>query len=52
MTQALDDEDDELDRLWRARFGQPIPILGCSRIARALLEEPPPAADPQHAIAV
>ncbi len=30
-------QDRELDRLWRARFGEPLPMLGCAAIARRVL---------------
>jgi len=30
-------EEIELDREWRARFGQPLPILGCADIVRRIL---------------
>lgn len=33
----MTDEDRELDALWRARFGEPLPILGCSEIVRFAL---------------
>lgn len=36
-------EDADLDRRWRARFGQPLPILGCSEIVRRILDEGPDA---------
>jgi len=30
-------EEMELDREWRARFGQPLPMLGCADIVRRIL---------------
>lgn len=30
-------EEIELDREWRARFGQPLPMLGCADIVRRIL---------------
>jgi hypothetical protein len=39
MNQVLDPEDDELDRLWRERYGQPLPLRGCSGLAWRLLNE-------------
>ncbi len=37
MIIALSSEDQHLDRLWRARFGQPLPVRGCADLVRALL---------------
>lgn len=37
-------EDAELDRQWRARFGQPLPMLGCADIVRQILQSSPPQA--------
>ena len=31
-------EERELDRLWRERFGQPLPILGAPEVVREVLE--------------
>ena len=42
MSAFVDDEDRELDAVWRARFGQPLPIRGCGPLVRRLLEELPP----------
>lgn len=33
-------EEMELDREWRARFGQPLPMLGCADIVRRILLAP------------
>jgi hypothetical protein len=33
-------EEIELDREWRARFGQPLPMLGCADIVRRILLAP------------
>lgn len=30
-------EEAELDKEWRARFGQPLPMLGCAAIVRQIL---------------
>lgn len=35
-------EDIELDRQWRTRFGQPLPMLGCADIVRQILKTAPP----------
>lgn len=43
-TSEMTTEDVELDRLWRARFGQPLPMLGCADIVRQILESVPPSA--------
>jgi len=42
----ISDEDIELDKRWRARFGEPLPILGAGRIVREVLARPiaPPVA--------
>jgi hypothetical protein len=37
-------EEMELDREWRARFGQPLPMLGCADIVRRILLQPEDAA--------
>lgn len=37
MQKPMTDEDRELDALWRARFGEPMPILGAASIVRTLL---------------
>ncbi|MEJ6789620.1 hypothetical protein BrevBR_08700 [Brevundimonas sp. BR2-1] len=37
-------EEMELDREWRARFGQPLPMLGCADIVRRILLAPDNAA--------
>ncbi|WP_332658842.1 DNA methylase [Brevundimonas sp.] len=37
----MSSEDMELDRQWRARFGQPLPMLGCADIVRQILEAAP-----------
>ncbi|WP_156389410.1 DNA methylase [Brevundimonas sp. Root1423] len=39
-------EEVELDREWRARFGQPLPMLGCADIVRRILLLPDSAATP------
>jgi hypothetical protein len=39
-------EEIELDREWRARFGQPLPMLGCADIVRRILMLPEDAATP------
>lgn len=43
MKTPLDLEDLELDRLWRARFGQPLPLLGCAELVREVLARAPNA---------
>lgn len=30
-------EDAELDHLWRARYGQPMPLSGCADLVREVL---------------
>lgn len=40
MTPQMTDEEIELDREWRLRFGQPLPILGCAEIVRRILKAP------------
>ena len=44
MSQGLDPEDLELDRLWKERFGEPLPMRGCGDAAWELLKAagPPP----------
>lgn len=37
MTSPLSAEDSELDRLWRKRFGEALPILGGGEIVRRIL---------------
>ena len=37
MLGVLDPEDAELDRLWRARYGEPIPLRGCAELAREIM---------------
>ena len=32
-------EEVELDLQWRARFGQPMPMLGCAPIVRQILSQ-------------
>ncbi|WP_332678961.1 hypothetical protein [Brevundimonas sp.] len=39
-------EEIELDREWRARFGQPLPMLGCADIVRRILMLPAGEATP------
>jgi len=39
-------EEIELDREWRARFGQPLPMLGCADIVRRILLSSDCAATP------
>jgi hypothetical protein len=46
MSQPLDPEDARLDALWRARFGEPLPIRGGARFARAILGEEANFAEP------
>lgn len=41
-TPEMTSEDIELDRQWRARFGQPLPMLGCADIVRQILASAPP----------
>jgi hypothetical protein len=44
-----DETDDEvIDRMWRARYGQPLPVMGSAAIARKILTEwmAEPAAEP------
>lgn len=38
----MTNEDRELDRQWRARFGQPLPMRGCADIVRQILNAAPP----------
>jgi hypothetical protein len=42
----LTEEDAELDRLWRQRYGEPLPLCGCGALARSLLDEPDPQGPP------
>lgn len=51
MTQDIDSEDAELDRQWRARFGQPLPMIGSPAIVRRILREAEHDADPERAYA-
>lgn len=37
MAISMTPEDKALDALWRARFGQPLPILGAGDVVRAVL---------------
>lgn len=37
-------EEIKLDREWRVRFGQPLPMLGCANIVRRILLMPEHAA--------
>jgi len=39
MNVSLDAEHAEIDALWRERFGQPLPVLGCTEMARQLLKD-------------
>jgi hypothetical protein len=39
VSTLLSPDEIELDRLWRQRFGQPLPILGCADLIRTLLGE-------------
>lgn len=39
-------EDRELDRQWRAAFGEPLPMLGCGDIVRSVLARLAPATPP------
>lgn len=39
MQSPLTKEDQELDRQWRAMFGEPMPILGGGDIVRQILAE-------------
>ena len=43
-TTEMTPEEAELDEQWRARFGQPLPILGCADIVRQILQTGAPAA--------
>jgi hypothetical protein len=45
-TAQMTPEEIELDRQWRARFGQPLPMLGCADIVRRILLLPENAAAP------
>ena len=42
-------EDVELDRQWRDRFGQPLPMLGCADIVRQILRSCPPEQEAEAA---
>ncbi|MBN9480805.1 MAG: hypothetical protein J0I52_11235 [Bordetella sp.] len=44
MTRLLSPEEVRLDRLWRERFGQPLPMVGAPEVARRILR--------QHGVAV
>ena len=33
----VDEEDVVLDRLWRERFGQPMPMMGAAEVAKRIL---------------
>lgn len=37
MQPSLDHEDRVLDRMWRERFGQPLPMLGAKAMVLAIL---------------
>ncbi|ADL00774.1 hypothetical protein [Brevundimonas subvibrioides] len=37
MACKIPETDEELDVLWRAVFGQPLPVLGAPKIAGAIL---------------
>lgn len=39
-------EDEELDRLWREAFGQPLPILGAACVVRPILLRHAPGGAP------
>ena len=39
MKHELPQTDAELDVVWRAVFGQPLPMLGAPEIAKAILAE-------------
>lgn len=45
----MTNEDIDLDRQWRARFGQPLPMLGCADIVRHILKTAPPVEQPAAA---
>jgi hypothetical protein len=39
MMRADEPEDEAVDRAWRARYGQPLPVMGSTEIARKILTE-------------
>lgn len=39
MTRPLTPEEVRLDRLWRERFGQPLPMVGAPEVARRILRQ-------------
>lgn len=39
MSRDIPPDDAELDVLWRAAFGQPLPMLGAPEIARKILAD-------------
>lgn len=39
MTRPLTPEEVRLDRLWRERFGQPLPMIGAPEVARRILRQ-------------
>lgn len=39
MTRLLTPEEVRLDRLWRERFGQPLPMVGAPEVARRILRQ-------------
>lgn len=42
MQPIMTDEERQLDVLWRARFGGPMPILGAVEIVKRMLNETGP----------
>ena len=58
MRSFLDPEGRALDAIWRARYGQPLPIAGCAHLVRDMLaiedagaEAPRIASPPEEAAA-
>jgi len=47
----LDPEDAELDHLWRARYGQPLPLSGCAELVREILGQLGEQSSPAGAVA-
>lgn len=39
MMRPDETEDEAIDRAWRARYGQPLPVMGSTEIARKILTE-------------
>ena len=49
MTPRLSPDDAHLNRLWREKFGQPMPLIGAPDIARRILRQNGvPASDLHH----